>query len=322
MLKLIRYFTLAFAVLVAWPAGAHANGVRWSTPPECPAKAKLLAGVTKHLGRAIPDGIAIRGTLRRTKGGYTLTIHMGKGAVRRVTNRDCFLLTETAALIIALAIDEQTRAAAAKPTPPPRGVRDDERPPALFGQSQTGAAGTTKRLPLLPGPPLRFRARAMFGAESGSLPSPTTGFGGGVSAHISWFSVDLSGWYWMERTALGARADSGGDVSLFYGELRACGRLWNQVGEWAACAIGNGGWMRVAGFGVDIPRTVYSGMISAGAAAVWSLRLQKRLYLRIDVQALANLTRPSFVFQPGDELVHKPSALSARASAGVEMLIW
>jgi len=321
MLKVIRYVTLAFALVAAWPTAARANGVSWSTPAECPAKAKLLAGVTKHLGREIPDGIAIRGTIRRAKGGYTVTIHMGKGAVRAVTNRDCFLLTETASLIIALAIDEQTRAAR---TGAPSPARDSERPPAMVGPdpratataSTTTAAGPSSR------PPLRLRACAVFGAESGTLPKRTTGVGAGVSGQLGRLSLDLLGWYWMERSAPGMEPGSGGDVSQFYGALRLCAGLLHVAGTWGVCAVGNAGWMRVAGYGVDVPRTVYSGMISVGGAVQWSLRLQKRLYLRLDVQFMANLTRPAFVFQPGNELVFEPDVLSTRASAGVEMLIW
>ncbi len=320
MLNLIRYITLAFALIVATPSAVDAKEVSWSTPPECPAKAKLLAGVAKHLRRAIPAEVSIRGTIRRAKGSYTLVIHMGGGGVRTVTNADCFLLTETAALIIALAIDEQS-----PPPPVPKqpavGVKDGERPPAVFGQTGTVTPTATTRLPLGGGPPLRVRARAMFGAESGSLPRGTTGFGAGVSGHLKGWSLGVSGWYWMERNAPAATPDAGGNVSLFHGELRGCIRQ-HWAGEWGTCVVGNAGWMRVQGYGVDTTKTAYAGMIAAGFASLWSLQLQKRVYLRIDIQAMWNLTNPVFVIQPGNEIVHEPSTFSARASAGVEMLIW
>jgi len=247
---------------------------------------------------------------------------MGKGAVRTVTNSDCFLLTETAALIIALAIDEQSPATVrTQPTGPRPRVGDSERPPAIFGQTGTVAPATTRRLPFRSGPPMRFRAGVIFGAETGSLPKQTTGMGLGVGMHVGWFEITGSGWYWMERAAPAMQPQSGGNVSLFYGELRACANL-NRAGQWGLCAIGDAGWMRVKGYGVDNPLTSYSAMFSIGWGAQWSVEIKKHVYFRIAVQSTANLTRPLFVFQPGNEPVHQPSNFSARASAGVEMLIW
>jgi hypothetical protein len=217
-----------------------ARAVTWRAPAGCPAAASVTARIAQHLGEdAVPAGVAIAAVVKRRGGRWHLTLRLrtaeGEGE-RKVEAASCAELAETAALIVALAIDPDLRLPGPTPAAPPdlapdgtprpaaggelgaaaaspeaaapaaaadkrvaaAGPVDDETPPDRSASAVTRAPPDVVRFAgQPPGASLRFAAFAA--GDIGSLPGTAAGGGGAIDVGLGRWRLGVTGSLWREQ---------------------------------------------------------------------------------------------------------------------------
>jgi hypothetical protein len=299
----------ALAAALAPAAGRSAEpervDLRWSAPPECPGAAAVKAEVDRLLG---PEGARPPRPIEVTASVVhddVWRVHLetpGQGAtrVRELRGASCAALADATALILALMIDPAVASRPAPPAPSAPPPPAPPPPPTISAPPPPPPAPVTAPVPAAPAPPppvrTSFRLAGWAGADVGSLPGISAGFG---------FSAAFL--YGPQRFEIGAayrppvagtvalHASTGGDVELITGSIGACRNLVTAPVEIGPCAAFELGRLHAEGFGVTSP---------GSGSALW---------------AAAPLVRPRFVLQNVGS-VHQPSPASGRASAGIEIL--
>lgn len=268
------------------PADGQDALLRWNAPPSCPSRAEVEAAIAANLGR--PIGAADAGALAATatveptaEGRWSLRLslepHGAPPALRVAVADDCTLLAETAALMVAVAIDPEraTRHPLASaprsrlpadvplepdvaPVEPPLAVDNGATAPAP-PSAATSRAPSPPRSPNHPTTPTRNSAprrplRAALAAgpvlDVGALPRPAPGLAVRL-ALLTRARIELGVLHLFERPA---RIDSerGGDLRLTAAQLVACPRLLRRRLELPLCAGFELGAMRGEGVGLPV----------------------------------------------------------------------
>lgn len=330
---------------------APADEIRWTAPPGCPGREALIAGIERRRGRPLaPGAVRVDATVRAGPGRrFFLIIGLGVGGReerRSVSGESCAALVDAAALLVALAIDEEAArvpAGGGEVASEASEVVGEVASDAVASEAGDGvaseAAGTEEvgeGEVLRPGPigevssesagtPVRARARVggvvrgLGGLEVGALP----GVSGAVSLGfgVLWRRVRLE----LVPTFVAPRSGTAAGV-----ELRAwlatfaalgCGRFGRGAVELPVCGGLEVGWMRAVVRGADGERVVPGGWVAGvlGAGVVW--RVRPRLGLMMAVQGVLALRRPGYQLRdPGPAIeVFEPSAVSLRVLAGIEV---
>ncbi len=335
--------------------------LRWTAPVECPSRADELAEVSRILGEAkgTRRQVAAIATVTRDGSGWhaTLSTRTSQGAGDRVLDAaSCDAIGHAVALIVALAVDEQTEA----PAPPTSEPSRSPAPPPIAGASQAPAAAVPS--PAAPTatpvgnalqPPPRDRspeaasappppsfATRMFvprlavswgvGADSATLPSPAPGSelsGGLLLASPRWVAR-AEGYvsYFPARTATAFRdPNEGGRFSLVSLGIRISGGA--VFGRFAVgpCAGAEVDLMPVTAFG-EVGTSTPGGEGAWGAmtgGGLASFALTRAITLRLRAEADVPLVRPRFVVEEANlasaTFVHQPAPVSARVSMGAEL---
>jgi hypothetical protein len=131
--------TLGSVCLWAWlalaPSRAAALELSWSAPAACPEQSVVEARLRVLLGeRPDPSALRAKAKVLAQRGGYKLTLQLdgdGIRGARVLTGSDCAALAETAAWLVATAIDPALGLLPppAAPEPPPAAVPPEGPPP-------------------------------------------------------------------------------------------------------------------------------------------------------------------------------------------------
>ncbi|HYJ10717.1 MAG TPA: hypothetical protein VEX18_16960, partial [Polyangiaceae bacterium] len=161
---LARALILAFAS--AWrPITASALELAWTAPTSCPSQVEVQQRIDSLLGPSSARTTA-RATalITATRAGYQLKLTLSGGVEgsRRLSGKDCNALAESAAFLIAVAIDPSLPGTQPVPDPPP--------PPAPPAEEQPPAAPAPTPTPPLPAPlPAPTRSAWFHAAGFGGL---------------------------------------------------------------------------------------------------------------------------------------------------------
>ena len=166
--------------------------LRWDAPAQCPAAADVRAAIEGHLaGRLaspLGDGLRVEAIAREREGTWQVDLVMQSGdgrSERRIgAARDCAAASETAALVIAIAIDPNVALRGPDTVLPEPTPATEPAPPARVESAPitpAPVAATAAPVPTpTPVPPVPLRLRAAFGVRAdatfGAL--PRVGFGG------------------------------------------------------------------------------------------------------------------------------------------------
>lgn len=338
-------FALAALLTVSMHASpARVDVVAWQVPPECPPVDALHAGIERSLGgldgvrhTAVQVGVQIA-ALAGPRYRLALSLDAGDGWSERILTTDrCPDAVDTAAWLVAIAIDVRAGDPAAIPTtepepaiiPPPVVTPPDDppavlpEPPAPPSTSPNSTApladpigdaepGANSPIPAPPRSPLHLDLWAGGGLGLGVLPriAPTAGLG--LTLLGPRWAVELSGHYWAtRRIPLGSQI--GGRFTHGHAALRGCG-AWER-GRVRVPVCGGLAFGAVTGEGTGelTPRLARSLWIGALAGAGVRVRLVPRVGLLVHAEAVFGLRRPGFLLLPASEPAFRPAPVGFSA---------
>ncbi len=315
MLRILPFATIAGVLLSTGGAAAAPSGrLVYSRTPgaeSCPDEATLRRSVAARVGydpffpwakRTVVASLA-----RRSRDFVAIVSLVDEQGVAHGDRElrasgDCAELLDAMALAIAIAIDPTILTRPAPPSPIAGGSGPSEAAPGVLGEAaappppaavtpQIFASPTPPDLPasLQPPPathPADFEATLGAVASSGSAPDLAVGLSAGAQVRWRHVSVGVEG----QVDAPASRTVQGsGDVSAWpvLGAIVPCA----YFGAFLACAVAQGGALRVSSGGVPDQRATWTALWQAGARAGVLIRVGESVSLRVRSDLLVNLDR-------------------------------
>lgn len=315
VLRFLPYAAIGGVLLSAGPAAAAPTGrLVYSRAPgaeSCADEATLRRSVASRVGYDPFFPWATRtvvANLARRSRDFVATVSLvdERGVAhggRELRTSVCAELLDATALAIAIAIDPEILS---RPAPPaalasasgPGGVAPDVGSEAVAPPPSAAATPVFPSPPRpegptsLPPPPATRRANfeATLGAVASSGGTPHLAAGLTAGAQLRWrrVSVGVEG---QVDTPTSRSAKGGGEVSAWpvLGAIVPCA----YFGAFLACAVAQGGALRVSGGGLPDRRATWTGSWQAGARAGVLIPLGESLSLRVRSDLLVNLDRAS-----------------------------
>ena len=124
-----------------------------------------------------------------------------------------------------------------------------------------------------------------------------------------------------QHVPLASRTDEGADFRLLSGLARGCYSLVSSRLSLGGCAAFEVDWLRASGFGAVTTVSGDAAIPALGASALATYAMGDRIGIRVLLEGVAPLSRPSFVIvAPGAvAVVDRPGAIWARAMLGAEV---
>jgi hypothetical protein len=301
--------------------GANAAPLRWEAPAECPSAAQVQAKIEEHLGAPLSTveiAWSAAGTITRDESGFSLAlaIETPDGRHDRPLHdpNDCAVVTDAAALLIAIALDpeaadpatptaEQEAVAAetratvpplspAPVSPPPRAVDRSPRVRGAVGAAGGLDLGTLPRIaPAVHGSvALLFRRARVgvvgsFGSVSHHELPRTPG-----AASVSWWSLGVEGGPVLRARAFEFPLLFGAEAGQLHARPIDLFAPQRQRAPWAAVLV--------------LPGAAY-------VPVPW-------LSVVARVGVAVPLAHPRFQVEGLGE-IHRPAWVALRASVGIEL---
>jgi hypothetical protein len=222
----------------------------------------------------------------------------GRPFRRTVRAVSCGELQDAAALILALLMDPGLHVSSGDPHSAPS-------PPATPPRRDNSRTNSTTH----------WGAFSGGGVDSGTLPKLAPGLTLGAFAKLGELGVRL-GAVWLpiskEQVDDASASPEGGKFSLLTGNARLCYRFLASVGL-GACATGELGVLRGAGFGTQEDRTRNLLWGALGGGAELELPLASAASLVFTADALFAVNRPTFELENVGAL-YRPNLLSLRST--------
>ncbi|MBK6918111.1 MAG: hypothetical protein IPH07_11980 [Deltaproteobacteria bacterium] len=309
--------------------------LHWRAPADCPSREELERRIHALLPDA-PSGegvLVIEGEVTRTETAATLMLrstYQGRSDTRTITSPTCAELTETTAVLVAIALEPSAAIPPSEPLtapgpmtlPGPMTVPEPDPAPAVttsppeISPMRTPAvepAIDTRRVErrrAAPGLGLRVAA----GLEAGAIPPPTLALTAALSLLWRRARLELHGAWLAPRTV---RGEDGRGVTYQLGSVgaRGCGRLFVRALELPLCGGAEAGVLRARPRGIDSPPVLAPW--AAGVAGVGLVRRWGPVAIVAAVDGIARVVGHRFVVDGRRSLVQWP--VSVRALVGVEL---
>jgi hypothetical protein len=314
------------AVILAAPGVAIAGEpveatIQWSAPPECPDGAAVRQDVERLLARPLERAgarIRVRGEVTRDAGAagpyrLDLTIVLGAGQPRerRLDGETCAQVTGAAAVVVALAIDDEGPARRAELHPASAQVQPPEPaevpPPDIIVTPSVAPPASSRR---------EWDIGAIGGVDAKSLPAAAAGLGLSAAVDLGADRIELGATAWLRRRATLASLPSvGADVSLYAAVLRYCRWLVRRTVDLGTCGGIEVGALVVTGVGVLSPSSGPERWLAPQIGVLGAVRPASRLALSVAIDGLAPIFRDQFVIVGAGE-VYRPPSVTVRAVLG------
>lgn len=307
----LRQITLLVAIAAA--CGAQLGGMgraragesgaftfAWYAPKECPSQEQVEADIARLVGgQPRPhDGSDLQAQVTVSRGqlwsAELTTKHAGQTGHRSIEAPSCQAAAAAIAMIIALSID-------------PDAV-------STGGQPAAASAPIGRQAPVRPERQLRFLAGVHGQGRVGTLPGTDVGVGLGIGLAGARWRAELRWTYGLRRDQVAALpSGAGGRFNVGTGSLTGCidvGRLTLAFGPCAITEVGRAsatGYGTTAGFSKDVP------WLAVGGGVFSSMAVSRRLRASLELDALAPLYRPDYVFQDMPGVVFKAPPVGGRA---------
>jgi hypothetical protein len=352
------FVALAWSLAQVPEPPAPVDDVVWVAPPGCPGRAELIAGIERRRGRPlVPGQVRVDATVTAgPEKQFTAAISLATGARedrRTLTADRCAALVDAAALLIAVAIDEQGASPPASTDAPgdgaptsgdapvdpatrapsgevsgdaaPSGVTapsiagpDDAATTAVASTStaRPGDATPTARPPL---PRLGGFVRAQGGLALGTVPGPAGA--ASLALGLLWRRVRLAfqPLFVAPRTDTRERHDL--RAWLIAAAVSGCFRVGPRALEVPLCGGFEGGVMRGVATGADGARGATGAWLAVlvGTGLVW--RVHPKVGLWLGVEGTGAVRRPKFLLSgaAGEVELFRPLPVTLRVLLGVEL---
>jgi hypothetical protein len=289
------------APLRAWAEDSGAFLFAWSAPEECPSQQQVEAEIARLVGGdlRLHDASDLRADVRVSGGppwsADLTTQHAGRIGRRSLESPSCQAAADAVALIIALSIDPDAAAASAQASvaaAPPLAVQ--------------APVGRDRRLQIL--------ASVYSQGRVGTLPGTDVGVGLGVGlAGARWHS-DLRWTYGLRRDQVASLpSGAAGRFNLATGSLTGCVDVVRLNLAFGPCAVAEAGRVSATGYGATAGFSRDATWLALGGGVFSSLVVSKHLRISVEVDALAPLYRPDYVFEDIPGVVFKAPAVGGRA---------
>lgn len=352
------FVALAWSLAQVPEPPAPVADVVWVAPPGCPGRAELIAGIERRRGKPLVPGlIRVDATVTAGPGRrFTAAISLATGSRedrRTLTADRCAALVDAAALLIAVAIDEQGASAPAPvdapgdvaPTPgdahtdpatraqagevsgdaaptsgevAPRSAGPNDAAPAIETPNDAAPAiATPAAMP--PRPQLGGFVRAQGGLALGTVPGPAGA--ASLALGLLWRRVRLE----FQPLFVAPRTDTreGHELRawLIAAAVSGCLRVGPRALEVPLCGGLEGGVMRGIATGPDGVRGASGGWLAVlvGTGLVW--RVHPRVGLWLGVEGTGAVRRPKFLLSgaAGEVELFKPLPVTLRVLLGIEL---
>jgi hypothetical protein len=319
--------------------------VTLEAPAECPDRSALEAELSRLLGEATMRGTPLQARVRIEKPPgkvFRLRLQLkqkeGRTSERTLEGASCQTLSETAALLIAIAHDPSA-VVERRPAPliaqPPAPAR--EPPPAVPAVASAPAAPPWAWTTPAPLPPslalgLVLRAGPLFGV--GDLPGPHAGFAIGAALRLEAYRIDAAFELGAgSASTIDARPDAGADFVRLAGVVRGCrvivpldGGAWPRPSlglDLSGCLGVELGTLSGEGFGVTNPERGSAFWAAPRADVRLGLGIAGPLGVAADVGLAVPVDPRRYVLRGGDDagvlVVHEPAVVAGRAAIMAEI---
>jgi hypothetical protein len=323
--------TLATARSEGQPATVASIELEWDAPSDCPSKEAVLGRITELLqGPPTTEAIVRARASRLGPRDWRMALTMrvgGSSGERTLRASSCEELADTAALVVALAIDPARVAAHEARVSAEQG--DASAPPAGADAAPAPDAGPSSpsvQPEAIPSADTQPPSSAFVGERVTVGNGVAPGIVGGGSLLVGWehgpWRLDLAGVAWSpRRQSLDGASSVGGRFTSYEGALRGCVRIARLVAEPFACAGAEIALIEAQGYGIDHPSSSARAWIgpTAGLALAWVLAPSWRL--AADLSAAMPLSRPTFVIDV-DRTTYRPAVLSVQSGVGLELRLF
>jgi hypothetical protein len=289
-----------FCIGLAATGAAQPIALEWSAPPECPDREWVIAEVQRLVSAEVLDReFAAQAVMTAEAGRYHIAITTSSAdghGERSLSASSCERLAETAAVVIALAVD--AAAFTREQVVPDDGVE------ALLGVSLLGEAGS---LPKVTGALALRGGIAFVGAVTGRLEA--------------WASTSTS-----QDVPAQTGVPGGASVRMiFAGGVRGC-----LLGSWAPIEVGGCagielGALQASAFGISDPGSTIAPWLGIPLGALFTLRATEWLGVLVGIDLVLAPLAPRFVIDlvsgdgTSERMIVASGAASARAMVGAEL---
>jgi len=337
--------------------------LEWDAPADCPDAAYVRGQVERLLGGGKLSATArLVARARAARFGQAWQVHLttqregSPAAERKLQAESCRSLADATALIIAVAVDPASVAAARaagldasvalapdaaaldagidapEEAPPPALVvptgeaadAADAQPPEAGGPPSPRAPAESAPSP--PAPPEPAGALPRLGGivgieiagDLGTLPGAAYGVIADAGLRLGSWRALGRGFFWPPVHGSAAGSTGGGDFELLGGALNTCYAFpWRDV-EVGPCAGLEAGSLRGSGTGVGLASSGSGLWLAATAGGLGMWRFLPAWALRLELGAAVPLRRDRFVLD-NVGFVHQAAPVSGRAALGAEL---
>lgn len=281
---------------------APATGVdiAWTAPGGCPDAAVRVRLLADHLGR--PPGardrlIAIVRIEQRERDFLARIVVRGpaRRIEREVAGAGCVTVTDAAALVLALAVEQQAAIDLATAAPPPA-----PQPAARPTRVESG-----------PAPRVALAASLLVGGRvgTGMLPEADLGVSAGLAIGRGDLWMELEGTSWIAREL--DVAGGGAEIDAETAAVRGC---WRPR-VWVPCAALELGRVRGQGQGFEDADAGAALWLAVTPGLGVAVSLGDGWYLSARAEVAVTLSAPRFTMAGAP--VHAPGHLIGRLTAGI-----
>jgi len=294
------------SALLGWSqhAGAEPSAAfrfDWDAPEECLSQQQVQAEIARLVGGDIQlhEGeLEAKATVShgRLWSADLMTQHLGQTGYRRIEAPSCKAAADAIALIVALLIDPDAVAANAQAPEP--------------------------EVPSVPEPPRsnRREMQLLVGVHAqgriGTLPGADLGLGLGLGLAGARWRTDLRWSYGLRRDQVASLpSGASGRFNIAAGAVTECFNMGQDKLRFGPCAALEAGRVSVNGFGATAGFSRDALWLALGGGGFVSIVMGQHLHALMEVDVVAPLYRPDYVFQDVPGVVFRAPAVGGRALA-------
>jgi hypothetical protein len=275
----------------------------WSAPEGCPSQQQVHAEIARLVGGDIQlheGDLEARATVSFGPlwSADLTTQHSGQTGHRSIEGPSCKAVADAISLIVALLIDPDAVAAHSQAPEP--------EVPSLPKLPQSNP----RHLAVLAG----LHAQGRIGA----LPGADIGLGLGVGVASARWRTDVRWNYGLRRDQVAALpSGASGRFNIAAGSVTECFSLGQSRWEFGPCAALEAGRVSVEGFGATAGFSKNVLWLALGGGVFLSRPMGRHLHATMEVDVIAPMYRPDYVFQAVPGVVFRAPALGGRALAEI-----